>query len=66
MLGSDKVVFFSFSFTHSLTPLVIFFGVGTSGVCFSVRKVLWRRKIIAIDSDFTEIYKDVIITAFGV
>ena len=56
----------SFSFTHSLTPLVAFFGMGKFGVWCSVQKILWRRKIIVVKADFTEGWEDLRISAFGV
>ena len=39
-------VWFSVSFTHSLTPLVGFFSIGALGVCCFVRKLLWQKKIL--------------------
>ena len=43
-----------------------FFGMGPFGVCCSVQKVLWQRKIIVIDADSTVICENVAISAFGV
>ena len=40
--------------------------MGTFGVFCSVQTVLWRRNIIMIDVDFTEICKYVRIATFGV
>ena len=40
--------------------------MGTFGVPCSVQKLLWRRNIIVLDTDFTEICKDLRISAFGV
>ena len=40
--------------------------MGTLSVCCSVQKVLWKRTIILIDSDLTEICKDVRIIDFSV
>ena len=42
------------------------FSMGASDIYCSIRKLLWRRMIILIDADFTEIFEDVIISEFGV
>ena len=39
--------------------------MGMFGVCCSVLKVLWQRKIMVIDADFTKICEGVTISAFG-
>ena len=66
VIESDKIFLLSFSFTHSLTLLVGFCWYGHVRCLFFVRKLLWRRKVIVIDDDFTEICEDVMVSAFGV